>query len=95
MIGGTFFRSRGFRKFRRNRLALLASMIILAYVGVAVAVMFFDLIPRDATFERVGSGSVPGFGSTQDPEKRFADCDFRITLVERGLKRRHKAAALA
>jgi len=87
-------KSRAFRKFCRNKMALAATAIILLYLGVAFGVMFFGLITLDGTTERVGPKNMPGFGLTQEPEKRFDDSEYEVSLVARALGRKHAAAAL-
>ncbi|NJN14218.1 MAG: ABC transporter permease subunit [Planctomycetes bacterium] len=90
-----FFTSRAFRKFRKNRLALVAAFLILLYVGAGSAILFFDLVPLSSTTERFGPSSTPGFGGTQTPEKRLEDAEFRFSLVERALRRGEPEEALA
>jgi len=87
-------RSRGFRKFRKSKLALTAAAAITAYVGVGIAI-FFGLVTREEAFERVGPDSVPGFDAPQPAERRFNNVDFQVTLVERALKQQDKTRALA
>ncbi|MHC4340466.1 MAG: ABC transporter permease [Planctomycetota bacterium] len=90
---GAFFRSRAWRKFKRNRLAVGSAVVIAAYLVVGVAV-WLGLITRDETFERVGPDSTPGFGLSQEPEKRVRDAEFQFELVSHALKRRNVAEAL-
>ena len=86
--------SRGFRKFRKSKLALAAAAGIALYLGIGIAI-FGGLVTREEAFARVGPDSVPGFSREQKPEKRFEDADFEVTLVERALKQADKARALA
>jgi len=86
--------SRGFRKFRKSRLAMASAVLIVLYVIVGTSI-FGGLITRDDAFERVGPDSVPGFGCAQRPEKRFEDVDFELTLVERALKQSDAESARA
>lgn len=86
-------RSRGFRKFRRSKLALVSAAAITAYLGVGIAI-FCGLVSREDAFERVGADSLRGFGASQRPEKRFNDVDFQLTQVERALKQGDTARAL-
>lgn len=90
-----FWQSRAFRKFRRSRMAMAASLVILAYGVVAVGVMFFDLISLDETTERVGPQNLPGFGLSQMAEKRYEDAEFEVNLFMRALKRNNVEEALA
>jgi len=86
--------SRGFRKFRKSKLALFAAAGIALYLGIGIAI-FLGLVTREEAFARVGPDSVPGFGREQKPEKRFEDTGFEMTLVERALKQADKGKALA
>jgi ABC-type dipeptide/oligopeptide/nickel transport system permease subunit len=86
-------RSRGFRKFRRSRLALAAAAAITLYLGVGIAI-FCGLVTREDALERVGPDSLRGFGAVQRPEKRLHDVDFQLTQVERALKQGETARAL-
>jgi peptide/nickel transport system permease protein len=86
--------SRGFRKFRKSKLALAAAAGIGLYLAIGIAI-FCGLVTHEEAFARVGPDSVPGFGREQKPEKRFEDVDFEMTLVERALKQADKARALA
>jgi peptide/nickel transport system permease protein len=86
--------SRGFRKFRKSKLALAAAAGIALYLAIGIAI-FCGLVTHEEAFARVGPDSVPGFGREQKPEKRFEDVDFEMTLVERALKQADKARALA
>jgi len=72
--------SRGYRKFRKSKLAMTSAVLIGLYVIVGVAI-FGGLINHDEAFERVGPDSVPGFGAAQTPEKRYEDADFQVMLV--------------
>lgn len=65
-----FFSSRGVRKFRRNRLAMVALVVIGAYFGVAVAVFAGALTLNDCN-KRVLPGRAYGFLQTPDEEKRY------------------------
>lgn len=58
-----FFTSRAFRKFRKNRLALVAAVLICLYVFVGASILFFGLVPLSATTERYGPSSTPGMGA--------------------------------
>ncbi len=86
--------SRSFRKFRKSRLALVSAAGIALYLGIGIAI-FGGLVTREEAFARVGPDSVPGFGRSQRPEKRFEDVDFEMTIVERALKQADKEKALA
>ena len=86
-------RSRAFRKFCRNRMALVATFVIALYVFVSVGT-FFGMITLAGTTERVGPRNTPGFGITQEPEKRFEDAEFEVNLIVRALGRKDPVSAL-
>ncbi len=68
---GRLLRSRGVRKFRRNRLAMAALGVIALYFVTAI-VLFFGGISMDATKERVAPKHMPGFFQTPDLDERLA-----------------------
>jgi peptide/nickel transport system permease protein len=86
--------SRGYRKFKKSRLALASAAAIAAYVAVGIAVVL-GLVTRREAFERVAANSLPGFGIAQDPEKKFEDAEFELRLFDRAFKRSKPARALA
>lgn len=86
--------SRGFRKFRKSKLAVASAVLITLYLAVGIAI-FCGLVTREEAFERVGPDSVPGFWGGQKAEKRFNDVDFELALVERALKQGDTERALA
>jgi peptide/nickel transport system permease protein len=91
---GRFFQSREVRKFRRNRLAVAALIIVLLYGGIAGSILLGGLITLEETLDRVGPAAVPGLFSRSSPEKRLLDCEFYLSTVERALKRRNPREAL-
>ncbi|MFG0329780.1 MAG: ABC transporter permease subunit [Phycisphaerales bacterium] len=72
-----FFRSRGFRKFVRSKLAMLSLGVIAIYAATAIAIMF-GAITLDDTNERVLPNQVPGFLEDRTLEKRLEDAMFII-----------------
>ena len=72
MIGrfNNFLQSREMRKLTRNRAAMIALAIIMAYVLVAVVVMC-GAITRLSCDTVVGANKLPGFFATGSPEKRY------------------------
>lgn len=68
---GRLLRSRGARKFRRNRLAMAALGVILLYFATAVF-LFFGGVSMEATKERVAPKHTPGFFQTPDLDQRLA-----------------------
>jgi peptide/nickel transport system permease protein len=89
-----WLRSRAFRKFRRDRMAMASSVVIALYLAIAAAVLLGVVTPED-TLAEVGPRTTPGFGMGQRPEKRFEDADFLLETVERALKRKNAETALA
>jgi len=69
-----FLQSRGVVKFRRDKMALFSSAIILIYLIVAVCVGTFGLIGLDDTKMRVLPNRYPGF--LQEPDR---DLQIRFT----------------
>jgi peptide/nickel transport system permease protein len=88
-----FLRSRAVRKFRRNRMAMAALVVILAYIGVGVACLFGAISKREVS-GRIGPDSVPGWLESQPLEKRLRDTEFYRKLVEAALKRADPEAAV-
>lgn len=82
-----FLASRGVRKFRRDRLAMVSLVVIAAYLLLAGWISLANamndhvasidrrpllgLLLRSSTAERVGPNTTPGFGLTQPPLKQF------------------------
>ena len=89
-----FFRSRAFRKFRRSKMAMASSVIILLYLIIAIAVLLGVISDEDTT-ARVAARSRPGFGLSQDAEKRWDDAEFEVGMISRALDRANPKAALA
>ncbi|MBX3321951.1 MAG: ABC transporter permease [Phycisphaeraceae bacterium] len=71
------FKSRGARKFRRNKLAMVALGVIGLYFFVAVAVFFGVLDLRDCN-QRVLPGRSYGFLQKPDQEKRFDELTWYV-----------------
>ena len=86
---------RALRKFLKNRMAVVAAVIIAIYFVIAIGVMVFGLIPLETTTARIGPGSMPGWGAGQAAEKRVEDADFLLTRVKRALGRKNPEEALA
>ena len=70
--------SRGMRKFRRNRLAVVASVVIGVYTLIAIAVAF-GAIPLADCKERVLPGRAYGFLQQPDEEQRFNELNWYVT----------------
>lgn len=73
-----FMRSRGMRKFARNRLAMAASVVIGAYLLIALAVVF-GAIPLQDCRERVLPGRAYGWLQQPDQEERFNELNWYVT----------------
>ncbi|KAA0216529.1 MAG: ABC transporter permease subunit [Leptolyngbya sp. PLA3] len=67
---GRFLGSRGVRRFRRSRMAMVSLAVIGAYFAAAVAVTL-GVISRDDTKMRVGPNRFPGLLERIDAEKRY------------------------
>ena len=65
-----FLRSRGLRKFVRNRMAMAASAVILVYLIIALAIVL-GALTREAAAERVMPNQQFGFLEKPGIEKRF------------------------
>ena len=80
-------RSRGWRKFRRNRLAMLSLGIIALYLLAAMTVWLPGMVTREDTKIRVGPNRMPGFLEpfSRDQRVKFAQWNYdRLDrLVER------------
>jgi peptide/nickel transport system permease protein len=88
-----WLQSRTVRRFLHNRLAVASSLVVLAYVLIAVAVIF-GLITLDDTEARVGAGSIPALYQPQPPEKRLEDAEFWLDEAAKALKQRNVQLAL-
>ncbi|MEM7306512.1 MAG: ABC transporter permease [Planctomycetota bacterium] len=93
MLG--FLRSRGVRKFRRDRLAMVALTIIASYLTVAVLLLLGLVVDKDETFERVGPNSLVGFLEEPDIEKRLIYLEFYLDEVYSAADGRNPEAELA
>ena len=82
---GRMWRSRGMRKLRRNKLALVALAVIAAYLGVALAVMF-GVVTLDDTRSRALPNETPGFFGSQSVEKRIRDATWMDERLATGLR---------
>jgi len=86
---------RALRKFLKNRMAVVAAVIIAIYFVIAFGVLVLNFIPLETTTARIGPGSTPGWGGGQAAEKRVEDADFLRTRVKRALDRKNPEEALA
>lgn len=90
-----FIKSRGVRKFIRNRMAVVALTIIAFYVAIGGYVVLGDLFPNRAGIslkeveEPIGPPvNLPGFLESRKPEKRAEVCRFYIDEFKRALRTR-------
>jgi peptide/nickel transport system permease protein len=88
-----WFQSRNFRRFLRNRLAVVSTAVVLAYVLIGAAV-FCGLITLAQTEARVAANSIPGLFQPQPVEKRYEDCGFWLDTLDKALKQRNVEQAL-
>ncbi|MEQ8789350.1 MAG: ABC transporter permease [Pirellulaceae bacterium] len=88
-----WYRSRTVRRFLRNRLAVVALMIVVTYLLTALLV-FGGMITLDDTEARVSAGSIPALFQPQPPEKRLEDCQFWLDELKKALDQTDAKAAL-
>ena len=79
--------SRTFRRFTRNKMAILSLLCILIFVAVAVATSVFGVVDLEATKRTVDVANVPGFGIKDAPEKRVRDMEFLLNQVDGAMRR--------
>ncbi|MFT5287106.1 MAG: peptide/nickel transport system permease protein [Planctomycetota bacterium] len=79
-----FLRSRGAKKFFKNRLATFSLFVIGIYFCIGLAVLFFNVISESETLQRVGPDSTPMWGE-QKAEKRLRDADFHLARLEKAI----------
>ena len=90
-----FLKSREARKLRRDKGAMVALVVIGAYVMIALAVMC-NLISKQDCAMVVGPNSMPGFFLEESPERRFEIArTSMLRPVQRALGRSEPEAALA
>lgn len=90
-----FLKSREARKLLRDKLAIVAMLVIGGYLLVAVALMFNVLTIEDCS-QVVGPSNLPGFFLEEDPERRYEIA--RTTMlgrVKRALETSNSEEALA
>ena len=92
---GRFFRSRGMRKSRRDRLAVAASCVIGVYLAIAVAIFFFGLVTEEETFARVGPNNDVGFLEQPTLEQRVHHLEFYLEKPYEAAESREPEKALA
>src|SRR5690606_30148237 len=85
------------RKFRRNRLALVALVIISVYFLAAMIVILpvgvFSGDMREVS-QRIAGSSLPGLGFTADRSARVEQVDFFLGSIEKSLRASDPASAL-
>ena len=81
-----FWNSRGIRKFRKNRLAVISAFFIGLYVLAGVLILVFNVISLEETAQPVGPRMQPGFGGTADVDTRLDHADFHIGRFEQILR---------
>jgi len=91
---GRFFRSRGVRKLVRDRLAVVALLVIAVYLVVAGAVGLLGAITKEEAAARIGPDQLVGAWGTPSVEKRMHYLEFWIEQIENALDRRDPAVAL-
>ncbi len=90
-----FFKTREFRKLFRNKSAVIAMLVIAAYLFTALFVMCGG-ITRETCDTVVGQNKMPGFFIQQTPEQRYENATSKfLPMVQRALSRADQTAALA
>ncbi|MEQ9406290.1 MAG: ABC transporter permease [Fuerstiella sp.] len=82
--------SRSLRKFLRHKPAMISSVVIAVYLVVAAAVILGDLVTVADCDRRYGPRTTPGFGATQEAEKRLQDIVWYAEQIEQKLELREK-----
>ena len=80
-----FIQSRGVRKFRRDRFAVVAFLIVLVYLTAALAIAL-GAITREDTTVRVGPDSQVGSFETPTDAQRLSYVSFHIDTIETAAK---------
>ncbi|MEZ6131042.1 MAG: ABC transporter permease subunit [Planctomycetaceae bacterium] len=89
-MSGASSESRSLKKFLLHKPALISSVVILVYVLIATAVILGDLVSVEDCERRYGPKSTPGFGVSQEPEKRLQDITWYAEQIEQKLELREK-----
>ncbi|MBM79259.1 MAG: hypothetical protein CMJ78_01540 [Planctomycetaceae bacterium] len=89
-----WWNSRTARKFRQNRLAVVALFVISIYIALAFVLMLGGFISLETSDQRIGSQVLPGFLGTVLPQKRLDNALDFIDDVDRALNNRDPEQAL-
>ena len=74
--------SRGWRKLRKNRMALVALGIILVYLSLGLAVYVFGAISKEESLARVGPKQMVGFFEKPTVEQRLHDLQWYLEQID-------------
>ena len=77
---------RATRKFRQNRLAVLALIVITSYITLALVLMMGGFISLETSEQRIGSNELPGMFILPEAEDRMEAALDRLDAVDRALK---------
>lgn len=83
-----FWRGRGMRKLRRNRLAMFCLGVIGFYVLIAL-MSYTGIISERDTWDRAGPAHMPGLWATPAEERRLDAAEFYLRHIERALRRQN------
>ena len=86
--------SRTWRKFVRHRPAIVALIVIAAYLLTALVLLLTGWVTLDSTTERVGPKLLPGFGLMPAPQERMENAEWLIDRIESLANRSNSEAAL-
>lgn len=92
---GKFLRSRGMRKLLRDRMAVVALIVIGVYLLVGSAIGAFGLVTQEEAYERVGPDQLVGFAEEASIEQRLHYLEFYVGIVNQCFERRSPDKALA
>jgi peptide/nickel transport system permease protein len=86
-------RQRGVRKLLRDRMAVVAMVVIGVYLLIAGGVLG-GMITKEETFERVGVANLPGAWGSLRPEQRLENALYLLETIEGALDSRDPEEAL-
>lgn len=84
---GRFLRSREVRKLLRSKSAVFSLLVSLAYLIVAMGILFTGLLSLEDTENKIGPGSLRGFGAPAPADVRLDQATTYLKGVEKHLAR--------
>jgi len=82
---GKLMRSRGMRKFVRNKLAMVALLVIAVYLSIGAAVTFFGVISEDDFNNRWGPNLLQGSMVKADFDERLGYAEWYAEVAEEAM----------